>query len=362
MSSFPEILIRGQLRLNSWYISYLRLTHPLNYLFWEATLNCNFNCLHCGSRASRQNHHSNELTTKEIESVFESISQKTDPKKIMLAITGGEPLLRQDLFEVMTYAHKLGFNWGMVTNGFLVTPKIVSQMKQAGMSTIVVSIDGIGKKHDDFRQTPGSYVKAINAIKLLVKAKFFKNIQITTVISQHNINYLEEMYLKFSQLGVQSWRVVNMDPIGRAQDSQKLLLKPSQFKKMIEFIDKKRLISKLDITYSCTGFLGPKYEGRLRNWLFCCATGISTASILHNGDIFVCPNVTRRPELIQGNVRQDDFYQIWQDKFKIFRQSNRTSCSTCNKCSFWTECRGGPFHLWDFDKNKPKICHLEYLK
>lgn len=362
MVPFSEIFIRGQLRLNSWYISYLRLTHPLNYLFWEATLNCNFNCLHCGSRASRQDHHRNELTTKEIKSVFKSISQKTNPKKIMLAVTGGEPLLRQDLFEVMSYAHKLGFTWGLVTNGFLVTQKIIDQMKQSGMSTIVVSIDGIGKKHDDFRQTPGSYLKAINAIKLLVKANFSKNIQITTVVNQNNINDLEEMYTIFSQLGINSWRVVNMDPIGRAQNTKKLLLKSTQFKQMIEFIKQKRLISKIDITYSCTGFLGPKYEGRLRNWLFYCAAGITTASILHNGDIFVCPNVSRRLDLIQGNVRQNDFYETWQKKFKFFRQPNRTSCSTCNHCSFWAECRGGPFHLWNFDNNNPKICHLEYLK
>lgn len=362
MLFLSEIFIRGQLRLNSWYLNYLRHNHPLNYLFWEATLNCNFNCLHCGSRASRQNSRKNELSTSEIKAVFKSIAQKTNPSKIMLAITGGEPLLRQDLFNIMTYAHKLGFNWGMVTNGFLVTPKIVDQMKQAGMSTIVVSIDGIGKKHDNFRQTPGSYLKAINAVKLLVKAKSFQNIQITTVINQNNINDLEEMYSIFSKLGLHSWRIVNMDPIGRAQDFRKLLLKPSQFKKMIEFINQKRPISKIDITYSCSGFLGLKYESRLRDWLFFCNTGITTASILSNGDIFVCPNVPRRPELIQGNIRQNDFYETWQKKFKIFRQPNRTSCSNCHQCSFWAECHGGPFHLWDFDKKQPKICHLEYLK
>lgn len=362
MSFLSRIFLNGQLRLNSWHVDYLRHTHPLRYLFWEATLNCNFNCLHCGSRASRQKHYQNELTTQEIKSVYKSIAAKSDPRKIMIAVTGGEPLLRPDLFEVMAYAHGLGFNWGMVTNGSLVTPKVVEQMKQSGMSTIVVSIDGIGKVHDDFRQAPGSYKKAVEVVKLLAQSKYFQNVQITTTIHQSNIVDLEKMYAEFLPLGIQSWRVMNIDPIGRALDNKKLLLKPKDLKKLLEFIKQKRLISSIDITYDCTGFLGLKYEGRIRDWFFYCSTGITTASILHNGDIFVCPNVPRLPELIQGNIRQDDFYDIWQKQFKVYRQPNRTSCSGCQKCLYWTECRGGSFHLWDFEKKQPKFCHLEYLE
>lgn len=362
MSIFSNVFLEGRIRLNSWYVNYLRSSHPLTYLFWEATLNCNFDCQHCGSRASRQKHYDNELTTVEIKNVYTSIAKKTDAKKIMIAVTGGEPLLRQDLFEVMKYAHKLGFNWGMVTNGSLVSSKVVEQMHLSGMSTIVVSIDGIGTVHDEFRQTPGSYEKAINAVKLLVKSKHFQDVQITTTVHQNNILDLEKMYSEFIKLGINSWRVMNMDPIGRAQDNKNLLLKPKDFKILLDFIKEKRKVNLLDITYSCAGFLGKKYEGQVRNWFFYCSTGITTASILHNGDIFVCPNVPRLPKLIQGNVRRDDFYSTWQNKFKIYRQPNRTSCLDCKKCSHWTDCRGGSFHLWDFEKRQPKFCHFKYLK
>lgn len=362
MSLLSQIYLDGQLKINSWYVNYLRHTHPLQYLFWEATLNCNFNCQHCGSRASRTKHYTDELTTKEIKSVFKSIAIQTDPKKIMLAITGGEPLLRKDLFEVMSYAHNLGFEWGLVTNGSLVTTQVVDQMKKAGMSTIVVSIDGVGQTHDAFRDTPGSYLKAINAVKLLVSSKSFKNVQITTTVSQINISQLELMYKTFLPLGIHSWRVMNIDPIGRAIDNLKLLLNPTQFKQLLDFVKYKRLHSPIDITYDCAGFLGPNYEGQVRGWLFYCSTGITTASILHNGDIFVCPNVPRLKKFIQGNVRQDDFYQTWQQKFQIFRKSSRTSCHKCKNCPDWSNCRGNSFHLWDFTKHKPKLCHLDYLK
>lgn len=362
MSFISDLILNGQLRLNSWYIDYLRRTHPLRYLFWEATLNCNFNCRHCGSRASRQKHYTDELSTEEIKAVFKSIASKTDAKKIMLAITGGEPLLRADLFEVMSFAHSLGFSWGMVTNGFLINPKIIEKMHDSGMSTIVVSIDGIEKVHDDFRQMPGSYQKAIKAVKFLTESKYFTNVQITTTIHQKNIDDLEKMYSEFLPLGIHSWRVMNIDPIGRAMDNEKLLLKSSDLKKLLDFIKEKRLISPIDITYDCTGFLGSKYEGKVRSWFFQCTTGITTGSILHNGDIFVCPNVPRLKKLIQGNVRKDDFYDIWQRKFKIFRNSDRTSCRGCKKCSRWLECRGSSFHLWDFAKKEPKFCHLKYLE
>ena len=361
MSFFSEIIFNGRIRLNSWYISYLRRIHPLRYLFWEATLNCNFDCRHCGSRASRKKHYQNELSTKEIKNVFKSIASKANPKKIMVAVTGGEPMLRSDLFNVMSYANGLGFSWGMVTNGSLVSPKTIKQMSQSGMKTIVVSIDGIGKSHDHFRRAPGSYQKAIKAVKLLTQSRFFQNVQITTTIHQKNISDLEKMYTEFLPLGIQSWRVMNVDPIGRALDDQRLLLKNKDLKKLLDFIKQKRLLSPIEITYDCTGFLGSKYEGRVRNWLFYCSAGITTASILHNGDIFVCPNVPRLPDLIQGNVRQDDFYNTWQKKFKIFRNPSRTSCSECRKCLYWTECRGGSFHLWDFDKKRPKFCHLKCL-
>jgi radical SAM protein with 4Fe4S-binding SPASM domain len=362
MSFFSDLLISGKLRLNTWNINSLRQSHPLNYLFWECTLNCNFNCQHCGSNAGRKNHFTNELTTVEIKKVFKSIAKQTDATKIMVAITGGEPLLRSDLFEVMTFANKLGFKWGMVTNGSLVTPTIISKMEKSGMNTIVVSIDGIGSVHEEFRQTPGSYQKAINAIKLLTKSKVFKDVQITTTVHPKNISNLEKMYQEFVSLGITSWRLINVDPIGRAEDNKNILLNPSQLKKLLNFIQQKRSISSIDISYGCTGFLGPKYEGKVRSWLFYCSAGITTGSILHNGDIFVCPNVPRQSNLIQGNVRHDDFYTVWKNKFSFFRDSNRTSCTNCQKCNYWTECKGGSLHLWDFYKKQPKFCHFDYLK
>jgi radical SAM protein with 4Fe4S-binding SPASM domain len=140
-----------------------------------------------------------------------------------------------------------------------------------------------------------------------------------------------------------------------------LLLKPKDLLRLLDYIKSKKQTSPIDITYDCTGFLGPKYEGLVRNWFFYCTAGITTGSILHNGDIFVCPNVPRIPNLIQGNVRTNDYFDTWQNSFKPYRLKDRTSCDGCRQCINWTECRGGSFHLWDFEKQQPKFCHLQYI-
>lgn len=352
---------QGDLKLWSIYKNLKRREHKLTYLFWECTLNCNFFCKHCGSSAGRKNY-PDFLTTKEIKKAFKEISEDYNPSEITIAVTGGEPLVRPDLFEVMGYAHGLGFRWGMVTNGFLVTKETVVKAKEAGMESVVVSIDGIGKVHDDFRQMKGAYKRAIRAVKLLKEADFLEHLQITTSIHQGNIQALEEMYNTFLSLGITSWRAMNVDPIGRAENNNEILLNPEQLKKLLQFIKEKRKTSPIDITYDCAGFLGTEFEGEVRGWYFDCQTGINVASILYNGDIFVCPNVPRRKEFIQGNVRNDRFSEIWNNKFTLFRKKDRTKNDNCAKCSYWEECLGGSFHLWNFEKNEPKLCHLEMLE
>lgn len=359
---FKRIFKTGELKLWSQTKEKLRGEHPLNYLFWECTLNCNFLCEHCGSRAGNVDYSAGQLSTEEIKNAFAGIASNFDSSKIMLAITGGEPLIRSDIFEVMEYAHGLGFNWGMVTNGYLVDEKVVEKMKKSGMATVVVSIDGIGKTHDDFRHMHGAYERAVNAVRLMKEAKFLKDLQITTSIHQGNIAQLEEMYNIFLPLGIDSWRVMNVDSIGRAENNGNILLQPDQLKELLEFIKQKRRENKkAEIKYGCAGFLGYDLEKETRGHYFYCGAGITVASILFNGDIFVCPNVPRRPELIQGNVRTDSFLDVWNNKFKFFRDKNRSACDKCQTCDYWEECLGGSMHIWDFENSKPKMCHLEYI-
>lgn len=352
-----KILKLGQQRLWLIHREYLREKHELKYLFWECTLNCNFHCKHCGSYTGKEAI-TEVLGTKEIKNAFYNISENFDAKKITIAVTGGEPLLRKDIFEVMEYASSLGFKWGMVTNGFLVTEEIVKKMERAGMKTIDISIDGIGDIHDKFRNKEGAYEKAIKSVKLFAKVNFLNSLRITTTVHRGNIDMLYTMYDTFSSLGISDWRLLNVEPIGRAMDNSEILLTKKQLEKLLNFIKEKRSKSKIGITFGCSHFLGDDFEDKVRNNFFYCGTGINIGSILHNGDIFVCPNVPKEKHLIQGNIKNDSFSKIWNNKFAIFRNKNRMKCNECEKCSHWTYCLGGSFHSWDFKKKHQKVCFL----
>ena len=353
-----KIIKLGQQKMWQAHREYLRKNHDLKYLFWECTLNCNFKCKHCGSRAG-ENVFTEFINTEEIKKAFLDVAQNFDAKKITIAITGGEPLLRKDLFEVMKYANSLGFQWGMVSNGSLVTQEIVEKAKEAGMTTIDISIDGTKEIHDEFRNMKGSYEKAINAVKLFAKADFLNPLRITTTVHNKNIDILDEMYESFSVLGISDWRLLNVDPIGRAICNNNILLNKKQLTKLLQFIkDKRAKTTKIKITFGCAHFLGDDFEDEVRNNFFYCGTGINIGSILHNGDIFVCPNVPRQSNLIQGNIKKDSFSDIWNNKFEFFRDKNRTACEKCQKCEYWNECLGGSFHSWDFEKKQPKVCFM----
>lgn len=352
-----KILRLGRQRLWLAHRDYLREKHELKYLFWEATLNCNFYCKHCGGYAGKEVF-TEVLSKKEIKNAFYDISKNFDAKKITIAITGGEPLLRKDIFEVMEYASSLGFKWGMVTNGFLITEEIIRKMERAGMQTIDISIDGIGNIHDAFRNKQGAYKKAINAVKLCAKANFLNSLRITTTIHTGNIDMLDEMYSTFSSMGISNWRLLNVEPIGRAIDNSEVLLTKKQFKKLLDFIKEKRSKSTIGITFGCSHFLGDDFEDEVRNNFFYCGAGINIGSILCNGDIFVCPNVPKEEHFIQGNIKNDSFSEVWNSKFEIFRNKNRIKCNECITCNYWEYCLGGSLHSWDFKEKQPKVCFL----
>ena len=257
--------------------------HPLKSLFFEVTLRCNARCEHCGSNCGDKIQ-KDEITKEEIEKVLEDIVSAGlyPPQTVMLNITGGEPLVRKDLFEIMAYH----------------------------MYSVSVSIDGLKETHEKFRRVPGSYEKILKGIELMQKEPSIKVVQVTTCVNKKNIDELDALYKQFLDMGVKYWRIIEVDPIGRALENNDMLLDGEGFKRMFRFIKEKQLEGKMKVTYGCGHYLGPDKEAMLRKQPFMCYTGVYVGCVLSNGDIFVCPDVKRRPELIQGNIRKDNFMEV----------------------------------------------------
>lgn len=335
--------------------------YELKTLFWEATLRCNAKCEFCGSRCGEDKQNqlkASELSRDEICTCLKEIAECYDAREIMLNVTGGEPLLREDLFDVMAYASNLGFPWGVVTNGTLITEKTVEAMKTSGMKTISISLDGLPETHDSLRNIRGGFGKIENAVKSLKDADFLDEIQITTVVNHKNIREMDELFLYIQNMGVDSWRLAIVDPIGRACDNRNLLLSEEELKRYFAFFKKYQFNGKVVLTTSCSHFLGNR-DNLYRTHSFACEAGKTVASILANGDIFVCPNVERRPELIQGNIKKDSFCRIWNQRFQWFRDERRQSNPECASCEYWKRCLGDSLHTWDFMKKRPKFCWKE---
>lgn len=328
----------------------------LRNLFLELTVRCNERCLHCGSSCGDVK--ADEMTTQQYHTILKQISEDFDVNTFTLCITGGEPLLRTDFFDIMSDANDMGYLWGMTSNGILITPEVAKDLKRCGMKTISISIDGTQETHDAFRRTPGGWQKAMDGVENLIKTGGFKHIQVTTVVTHENIGQLDELYKIFSEMDIDSWRVINIDPIGRAKQYPHLLMTDEDFVRMFEFIRNKRMAGE-PVTYGCEHYLGLEYEREVRDWYFHCVAGKEIASIMSNGDITACLDIERRPEFIMGNIFKDRFKDVWENGFQIFRKG--LSCGKCESCSEMEFCKGGAYHTWNFDENRPNICFKDVL-
>ena len=336
------------------YRNYLR-SHPrLTYLFAELTDRCNLCCLHCGSRSGDGKGHN--LDTALLLRTLNEIAQDFEPRTVMLCLTGGEPLLHPDFFAIAESIHSLGFPWGITTNGTLIDSDRAKAMAALGLESVTLSLDGTENTHDALRQVKGSFRKVIAAVEHLHTAGI--KVQITSVIHSGNFHELQPLYELMCRLKVESWRVINIEPIGRALEHRELLLSDEKIIGLLNFIREKRYSTDtpMDVCFGCSHYLSFEYEHELRDNYFICGSGIYVGSILCNGDIYSCLDIERRPELIQGNIARDRFSDVWRDGFRQFRSDRTELCESCRRCEEREFCAGDSTHTWNFDQNKPMFC------
>ncbi|MBM4320046.1 MAG: radical SAM protein, partial [Deltaproteobacteria bacterium] len=137
--------------------------HPLRYLFWEATRRCNLACRHCGSDCGRDEGQPG-LPGPILLAALANLASAYDAQRIMLVVTGGEPLLRVDLELVLARAGAMGFRLGLVTNGMALEQRRAERLAAAGLDSVVVSLDGPEDCHDWLRRRPGAHGRACQAL------------------------------------------------------------------------------------------------------------------------------------------------------------------------------------------------------
>lgn len=337
------------------------MAHPhLKYLFFELTDQCNLHCRHCGSSCPTRSCHS-RADIRDLKRVVDEVTAHTRRGDVMFCVTGGEPLLWDAWDELGAYITQKGYPWGMTTNGTLITPEIIERMKRSGMKTISVSLDGLCATHEWLRDAPGCFDRAVNGIRLLADSGNFRCVQVTTVVNPKNIDELEELYHFLPRLGVQSWKLTGVEPIGDASKNQELFLSGSQYRRLLDFIADKRLGGDMAVSYGCSHFLPECYEQTVRTARFHCGSGVFVASISAQGDILGCLDIDERELTRQGNIRTDSFWDVWTNRFTIFRRMRQLNNGVCDGCRYQHYCRGDSWHTWDFQTGTPRLCLFHHL-
>jgi radical SAM protein with 4Fe4S-binding SPASM domain len=304
---------------------------------WEITLACNLCCEHCGSTAGLPRPHELSLTE-----ALEICNQFSNLLVIEVDFTGGEPLLCSYLWKVAIRLHDMKIKTKLITNGVLLGPDIIGQLKDVGISRVGVSLDGLKETHDHIRRKDGLFEHVITSLEQLQLAEI--PVTVITTVNALNIDQLPDLYFILRSLNVGIWQFQPLFPLGRASKCLNLSLSEDQYLQLGNFYKDFGMMnseSKPVITPGDSFGYFTDFDLRQPQWGGCSA-GMDICGITSDGHIKGC--LSMPDELSEGDLRQRDLWDIWfdEDSFSFNRKFSTTNLGpNCYKCEHAAICRGG---------------------
>lgn len=311
---------------------------------WEITRSCNLNCLHCRAAAER-GPYDGELATEEC---FRFIDEVAAFSKPVLILTGGEPLLREDIFEIASYGTRKGLRTVMAVNGTLLDAKKTQTAKNAGIQRVSISLDGAtAEGHDQFRGVVGAFTGAMEGISYLKETGL--DFQINTTVTQRNLSEIGDILQLAIRLGAVALHIFLLVPTGRGRDLADEEVAPEAYERILGWfadqVDKVPLQLKATcapqyyrIVQQHGGTKGRKEQGEgLHTFTRGCLGGISFCFLSHRGDVQPCGYL----ETIGGNIRKRPFQEIWAEA-EVFQQLREVKNlkGKCGQCEYRMVCGG----------------------
>ena len=318
----------------------------LRLVAWEVTRKCNLNCIHCRASSEQESYHGEFDTTK----CFEILKQIRLAGKPIIILTGGEPLMREDLFDLSEQGTKMGLRMVLATNGTLLTPRIIERIKASGIKRVSISLDSAYEtQHDDFRNVPGAFKKAMEGIQLLKKGDV--EFQINSTITRHNVKDIENILNMAVRLGAAALHIFLLVPTGRAKEMINQEIDALEYEKLLHWFYRMRDKTPLHLKATCA----PHYYRILRQKAHAkgekvdyetygldamtrgCLGGISFCFISNHGIVQPCGYL----ELNCGDLKDSGFESIWQNS-EIFKQLRNFSDykGKCGHCEYLRVCGG----------------------
>jgi len=307
---------------------------------WNITYRCNLRCNHCyldTNALSKQSAH--ELTTRE---GFRLIDQMAELNpSLLLILTGGEPLLRYDLYDLAHYASQKGMMVVLGTNGNLIDDNIARRLKESGVTGIGISLDSlVPGKHDTFRGIKGAWDDTLNGIEACRRQDI--GFQIQTTVTNDNIDDIPEIIDFSYNLGAKVFNLFFLICTGKGQNMTDI--SPEQYDQTLHLLYKmqEKYKGKMMVNTKCA----PHYRRivyehdpespLIRTYSGGCPAGTHYCRVTPEGDVTPCPYMPN----ISGNVREKSFVEIWKnnDDFRTLRDANLNG--RCGKCEFKYICKG----------------------
>lgn len=315
-----------------------KLRWPLNLVYIEVTRSCNLSCIHCYASAGKEL--KDELTTTEMHTM---IHQLAELGVIDVVFTGGEPLLRSDIFEIMEHATEENMSPYLFTNGVLLNEKKIQRLKELNVETVAVSLDGASPETHNKIRGSNCFDIILRNVQLLVKAGVYT--RINTALYRDNIDEIEKLVELLVGVGVNEIQMDYLMAYGRGESHKDLIL-PIETSEEITFriyekrkefeTEKKTRVPELRMS-DATSTQRVKVK---RQSL--CGVGTTACAIRPNGDVVLCP-VLSSEEFVAGNVLEDSLENIWLNSkvFSPLRRHDANSISQCSKCNHKDYCLGG---------------------
>ncbi|MDR0372592.1 MAG: radical SAM protein [Nitrososphaerota archaeon] len=301
---------------------------------WESTRACNYACAHCRATAQKQPD-PHQLTTQEALHMVDQIAALCNP---VFIVSGGDPLQRKDVFEVASYASRLGFRVVMSPSGSDLSQKTFEKMKQAGVRMISLSLDGAtAATHDNFRNVPGAFDLVMSNIALANVNSF--PFRINTTVTQHNYKAIEPIHKLSVEKGAVEWDIFMLVPTGRGKINMEIT--PQQYEETLQTIYQLSESSPIPVKVTCapqyTRIATQQTKGKPARGSRGCMAGNGFCFISHVGDVFGCGFLPLRA----GSIRQQSLKEIYQQApLFVELRNHQLLKGKCGKCNYSMICGG----------------------
>jgi len=339
------------------YLAFSGMPRPV--VFWNLTERCNLSCTHCYSRSGPDRQTKGELTTPEALALIDDIAGMGVP---LILFSGGEPLLRHDIWELAGHAAERGIKTALSTNGTLITAEVAEKIKKCGIEYAGISLDGsTAETHDRFRQTPGAFDRSVAAFARCHEAGVRCGVRVT--LTKENAGELGAIVDLALSLGASRFCLYWLVPSGRGSDSySRLQLGPGEVTTALDLLYRKAQETDpgtmefltVDAPQDCIHLIqsmerdGSADLADARELLESskggCSAGSRVANIDPCGNVYPC-QFARSPDFFIGNIRTQPFSTLWADAahpvLERFRKKPAHVGGKCGKCGYFDLCGGG---------------------